>query len=207
MSSSTKDKILKQLAENPVILYMKGVPTAPECGFSAKAVTILNASNIPYTYVDVLRAPFIREKLPSISKWPTFPQLFVNGELVGGCDIIEAMNKDGVLEPLLKSAVKPVGEETAGQVITHSEVEALIGNIYPDAKIFIAGEGCNLEITVVSDQFDGLSMIKQHQGVMDTLSEPLASGRLHAVTLKTHTSPQWQALKAASSAGLLQIQN
>jgi monothiol glutaredoxin len=204
--SSTKEKILKQLAENPVIIYMKGVPTAPECGFSAKAVAILNATNLPYTYVDVLRAPFIREKLPSVSKWPTFPQLFVNGELLGGSDIIEAMDKDGTLLPVLQAALKPAEDNHASTVISHSEVEALIIAAYPDAKIYIVGEGCNLEIAVVSEQFNGATMIKQHQGVMEALSSALASGRLHAVTLKTHTPEQWQAQQTAANPGLLQIQ-
>jgi monothiol glutaredoxin len=205
--SSTKEKILKQLAENPVILYMKGVPTAPECGFSAKTVAILNATNLPYTYVDVLRAPFIREKLPSISKWPTFPQLFVNGELIGGSDIVESMDKDGSLLPILQAALKPVEDAPANPVISHSEVEALIIAVYPDANIHIVGEACNLEIAVISEQFTGASMIKQHQGVMEALSSALASGRLHAVTLKTHTPEQWQAQQtAAANPGLLQIQ-
>lgn len=204
-TSTTKEKILKQLADNPVILYMKGVPSAPECGFSAKTVAILNASKIPYTYVDVLRAPFIREKLPSISKWPTFPQLFVNGELIGGSDIVEAMDKDGSLLPLLQTTVKPVGGETGSHAISHSEVESLIVQVYPDAKLYINGEGCNLEISVVSEAFSGLPMIKQHQGVMDTLTEPLASGRLHAVTLKTFTQEQWLAQQPAANPGLLQI--
>lgn len=200
---STKDKILQQLAENPVIIYMKGVPTAPECGFSAKAVEILNSTKVPYAYVDVLRAPFIRDKLPSVSKWPTFPQLFVKGELIGGADIVEAMDKDGSLLPLLQAAVKTEDEQAQSNTITHSEVEALIVKEYPDAKIAIDGQGCDLSITVVSEQFAGLSMVKQHQGVMATLSEPLASGRLHAVTLKTLTPEQWQ---APAGSGLLQIQ-
>jgi len=206
-SSSTKEKILKQLADNPVILYMKGVPTAPECGFSAKTVGILNAYNIPYTYVDVLRAPFIREKLPSISKWPTFPQLFVNGELIGGCDIVESMDKDGSLLPLLQASLKPQEEAaTASQTITHSEVEVLIVSDYPGAQIHIDGEGCNLAIRVISEKFSGAPLIKQHQGVMATLNEPLASGRLHAVTLNTYTPEQWQALQTDVKPGLLQIQ-
>jgi len=204
--STTKEKILKQLAENPIIIYMKGVPSAPECGFSAKAVTILNASKVPYTYVDVLRAPFIRDKLPSVSKWPTFPQLFINGQLIGGSDIVEAMDKDGSLLPLLQAAIKPPEQAGASQVITHSEVELLITKSYPDAKVFIVGEGCNLEIEVVSELFSGLTMLQQHQGVMDTLSEPLASGKLHAVTLKTYTLTQWQAQQTAANPGLLQIQ-
>lgn len=203
--TTTKDKILKQLADNPIIIYMKGVPSAPECGFSAKASALLTETKVPFAYVDVLKAPFIRDKLPSVSKWPTFPQLFVNGELIGGADIVESMYNDGSLLPLLQNAVKPA-EEGAPTTITHSEVEALIGAAYPGAGIYIEGQGCDLIITVVSEQFAGQTLIKQHQGVMETLSEPLASGRLHAVTLKTHTPEQWQTLKPAAAAGLLQIQ-
>ena len=205
-SNSTKEKILQQLANNPIIIYMKGVPSAPECGFSAKATAILNETRIPYTYVNVLKAPFIREKLPSISKWPTFPQLFVNGELVGGCDIVEAMNNDGSLLPLLQSAVQKENGSAGSTVITHSEVENLILKDYPNAEIQIDGEGCDLSISVVNAMFAGQTMVKQHQGVMATLSEPLASGRLHAVTLKTYTPEQWLALKPANNPGLLQIQ-
>jgi monothiol glutaredoxin len=203
---TTKDKILKQLAENPVILYMKGVPTAPECGFSGKAADILNRTGIPYAYVDVLKAPFIREKLPSVSKWPTFPQLFVNGELIGGADIVEAMDRDGSLLPLLQAAGASAVQSAAGQSIKPSEVEALIENAYPGAEIHIEGQGCDLSITVVSDRFEGLAMIKQHQGVMAALNEAIVSGRLHAVILKTYTPAQWQAQKPASTPGLLQIQ-
>jgi monothiol glutaredoxin len=205
---TTKDKILKQLAENPIILYMKGVPTAPECGFSAKAAEILNKTGIPYAYVDVLKAPFIRDKLPSVSKWPTFPQLFVNGELIGGADIVEAMDHDGSLLPLLQAAVSvPASETESGQTIKPSEVEAMITHAYPGAEIHIEGQGCDLSITVISERFADLTMIKQHQGVMEAVNEPLVSGRLHAVTLKTYTPAQWQAQQPAASAGLLlQIQ-
>ena len=204
---TTKDKILKQLADNPIILYMKGVPSAPECGFSAKASEILNRTQIPYAYVDVLKAPFIRDKLPSVSKWPTFPQLFINGELIGGADIVEAMDQDGSLLPLLQAAVSASAATSGGgQAIAPSEVEALIAGAYPGAEIHIEGQGCDLTITVISDQFESQTMVKQHQGVMAALSEPLATGRLHAVTLKTYTPGQWQARKPAVSAGLLQIQ-
>ena len=202
---STKDTILKQIADNPVIIYMKGVPTAPECGFSGKTIEILNATKVPYAYVDVLQAPFIRDRLPSVSKWPTFPQLFINGELIGGADIVESMYNDGSLLPLLQAAVKLAPGAPENNVITHSEVEALIGTEFPHAQIAIEGQGCDLTIRVVDDQFAGLSMVKQHQAVMATLTEPLASGRLHAVTLKTFTPEQWQAQQPASQAGLLQI--
>lgn len=100
----TEDKIKAQLAENPIILYMKGLPESPECGFSAKAVAAINSTGTPFAFVNVLAAPFIREKLPEISDWPTYPQLFVNGELVGGCDIIVEMAENGELAPLLATA-------------------------------------------------------------------------------------------------------
>ncbi|MGR9052169.1 MAG: Grx4 family monothiol glutaredoxin [Gammaproteobacteria bacterium] len=204
---TTEEKILKQLSENPIILYMKGVPDNPECGFSAKAVAALKATGISYTFVNVMRAPFIREKLPKVSKWPTFPQLFINGELIGGSDIIEAMAQDGSLLPALQAA-QPQPAKADGSVVSHAEVEQLIKGGYPDAEIFIEGEGCDLTITVVSNTFAGQPMVKQQQGVMATLTEPLGSGRLHAVTIKAFTPDQWQDKLAAqgAGAGLLQIQ-
>lgn len=204
---STEDKIRKQLAENPIILYMKGVPSAPQCGFSAKVVGILNGTGVPFAYVDVLAAPFIREKLPKISHWPTYPQLFVNGELVGGCDIVEAMHNDGSLLPLLQNtSVKTESTAAAGDAITHVEVESLIKNSFPDAVIEIDGEGCNLAITVVSEAFLDLPLVKQQQGVMAALAGVLASGRLHAVSLKTFTPEQRREQVNNSASGLLQIQ-
>jgi monothiol glutaredoxin len=103
---STEDKIRKQLADNPVILYMKGTPEAPSCGFSAKASKLLTATGVSYTYVNVLASPFIMEKLPEVSDFPTFPQLFIKGEIIGGSDIIESMLNSGELLPMLKSAAQ-----------------------------------------------------------------------------------------------------
>lgn len=101
---TTEEKIKQQLAENSIILYMKGTPDAPECGFSAKTVDALRSTGFDFAYVNVLAAPFIREKLPQISDWPTFPQLFVNAELVGGCDIVTEMAVSGDLKELLQTA-------------------------------------------------------------------------------------------------------
>jgi len=201
----TEDKIRKQLAENPIILYMKGIPANPQCGFSAKSVGILNATKIPYAYVNVLEAPFIREKLPSISHWPTYPQLFVNGELVGGCDIIEEMSNIGSLLPLLIAAV-PKKAETAKEGLSSLEVEQLVQQGLPEAKVLVEGEGCDLLITVVSEQFTELTLVKKQQLVMATLKEPLASGKLHAVSVKAYTPEEWQALQVNKAPGLLQIQ-
>jgi monothiol glutaredoxin len=200
----TEDKIRTQLAGNPILIYMKGVPTNPQCGFSAKAVGILNATHIPYAYVNVLEAPFIREKLPSISHWPTYPQLFVNAELVGGCDIIEEMSNNGSLLPLLTSAA-PKKAESANEGLTGNEIVQLVKQGFDDANVMVEGEGCDLVITVVSSEFADLSEVKKQQRVLATLKEPLASGKLHAVSVKAFTPDEWQDKQKAS--GLLQIQH
>ncbi|MAR89786.1 MAG: Grx4 family monothiol glutaredoxin [Pseudomonadota bacterium] len=100
-NKTTEQIIRHQLAENPVIIYMKGTPEAPECGFSAAAVAALKQTAKPFAFVNVLQSPFIRERLPRISSWPTFPQLFIKGELIGGSDIIVAMVEDGSLLEML----------------------------------------------------------------------------------------------------------
>ncbi len=200
---NTAEKIQKQLAENPIIIYMKGVPTNPQCGFSAKAVGILNATKIPYAYINVLEAPFIREKLPSISHWPTFPQLFVNGELVGGCDIVEDMSNKGSLLPLLESGID-IKKDVASETLSRGEVAIIVKQGLVDAEVIIEGEGCDLLITVISSKFGDLSMVKKQQLVLATLKEPLASGKLHAVSVKVFSPEEWQDKQKAN--GLLQIQ-
>ncbi|MDP2099796.1 MAG: Grx4 family monothiol glutaredoxin [Methylobacter sp.] len=200
---TTEEKIHAQLAAQPIIIYMKGVPTNPQCGFSAKAVGLLDATHIPYAYVNVLEAPFIREKLPKISHWPTYPQLFVNAELVGGCDIIEEMANNGSLLPLLKSAA-PKKAEAANDALSTAEVVQLVQQGIDDANVMVEGEGCDLTITVVSAQFIDLTMVKKQQLVLATLKEPLASGKLHAVSVKAFTPDEWADKQKAS--GLLQIQ-
>jgi len=200
----TEDKIRKQLEENPIILYMKGIPANPQCGFSGKTVGILDATNIPYAYVNVLEAPFIREKLPSISNWPTYPQLFVNGELVGGCDIVEEMSNNGTLLPLLQTGIPKSSAENDSLSIY--DVEQLVKKGINDADVMIEGEGCDLLITVVSSQFKDLALVKKQQLVMATLKDPLASGKLHAVSVKAYMPDEWQALQVQKPSGLLQIQ-
>jgi monothiol glutaredoxin len=97
------DTIKGQIADNPVLIYMKGSPDAPQCGFSAQATQILMACGERFAYIDILANPDIRATLPSVSDWPTFPQLFVGGELVGGCDIIAEMHQSGELQPMIKA--------------------------------------------------------------------------------------------------------
>ncbi len=102
----TVDTIKKQIADNPVLLYMKGTADAPKCGFSQAAVGALKKAGIEFAYIDVLAAPFIRERLPEVSQWPTFPQLFINGELVGGSDVICESVDDGSLLKVLQQTVE-----------------------------------------------------------------------------------------------------
>lgn len=99
------DTIKQQISENDVILYMKGSPSAPQCGFSQRASQALMACGQRFAYVDILTNPEIRSELPKFANWPTFPQLWVKGELVGGCDIITEMNEKGELKPLIDAAV------------------------------------------------------------------------------------------------------
>ncbi|MFA6163565.1 MAG: Grx4 family monothiol glutaredoxin [Methylobacter sp.] len=202
----TEDKIRNQLATNPIILYMKGIPANPQCGFSGKAVSILNATHIPYAYVNVLEAPFIREKLPSISHWPTYPQLFVNAELVGGCDIIEEMSNNGSLLPLLTAAA-PKKTQAENEALTAGEVVQLVRKGIDDAEVMVEGEGCDLLITVVSSQFTDLTLVKKQQLVMATLKDPLASGKLHAVSVKAYTPDEWRDTQTNKDSGLLQIRH
>ena len=99
----TIDKIKQQIAENPILLYMKGSPKLPSCGFSSQAAQALMACGQPFAYVDILQHPDIRAELPKYANWPTFPQLWVDGELIGGCDIMLEMFQQGELQSLLKA--------------------------------------------------------------------------------------------------------
>jgi monothiol glutaredoxin len=101
MSNPIRDEIQKAISEHDVILFMKGVPERPMCGFSARTVAALDSLGASYAAVDVLPDPRIRQELSAISNWPTIPQLFVKGELVGGCDIVTEMYESGELADTL----------------------------------------------------------------------------------------------------------
>lgn len=98
--------IAKHVKENPIMLYMKGKPSMALCGFSATVVSILKQENVPFGSVDVLEYPSIREGVKQFSDWPTIPQLYVNGEFIGGCDIVKEMHESGELKKLLAEAKK-----------------------------------------------------------------------------------------------------
>jgi monothiol glutaredoxin len=112
MSEEVVAVIKEQIESNPILLYMKGSPAAPQCGFSAQTVQCLISCGERFAYVDVLSNPDIRATLPSYANWPTFPQLYLEGELVGGCDIITEMFESGELEPLVKKAAATAADDT-----------------------------------------------------------------------------------------------
>ncbi len=102
---SIEATIKEQISTNPILLYMKGSPDQPQCGFSAQTVKCLMSCGKRFAFVDILANPEIRATLPGIANWPTFPQLYIEGELVGGCDIVTDMFENGELQKMV-DAVK-----------------------------------------------------------------------------------------------------
>ncbi|MCJ2181958.1 Grx4 family monothiol glutaredoxin [Novosphingobium sp. 1949] len=98
---ATSDRIRSLVTENEIVVFMKGEPAAPQCGFSAGVVKVLDAIGRPYIGIDVLNDPFLREGIKEYSDWPTLPQVYVRGEFVGGCDIVREMYASGELQALL----------------------------------------------------------------------------------------------------------
>jgi monothiol glutaredoxin len=117
-SNPLRDEIQKAISENHVILFMKGTPTEPACGFSARTVAVLQSVGQPFAAVDILPDPRIRQELSALSNWPTIPQLFVDGELIGGADIVAEMYQSGELHEAL-------GLEAAQAQATEPEAAAV----------------------------------------------------------------------------------
>jgi monothiol glutaredoxin len=101
--------IKQTIAENRVVIFMKGTPEFPQCGFSMRTVQALKACGVDFAFVDVLANPEVRANLPRVSNWPTFPQVFVNGELIGGCDITLDLFQRGELQTLLRATTARAG--------------------------------------------------------------------------------------------------
>ncbi len=114
MSQDVLDTIKEQIESNPIILFMKGSPNQPQCGFSQRVSQVLMACGERFAYVDILSNPDIRANLPIYANWPTFPQLWVGGELVGGCDIVVEMYEKGELQTLIKDVPKDQPEAVSG---------------------------------------------------------------------------------------------
>lgn len=105
------ERIKQQVESTPVLLYMKGTPNFPQCGFSGRAVEILQACGAQFAYVNIFEDPDLREKLKEFSNWPTFPQLYINGEFIGGCDIMMDLYEQGELERMVKDVRPEEGDD------------------------------------------------------------------------------------------------
>lgn len=102
----TLTRIKEQIQNNPILIYMKGTPERPQCGFSSQAVAALKACGQEFAYINILENPDIRQELPKYANWPTFPQLYLSGELIGGCDIICQLYQEGELQKLVQAAAE-----------------------------------------------------------------------------------------------------
>ena len=108
MDNTVQDRIQQEITDNPVVLFMKGTPVFPQCGFSAAVVQILSQLGVKFKGVDVLSDPQVRQGIKEFSSWPTIPQLYVKGEFVGGCDIIREMYETGELQQVFEEKGVPV---------------------------------------------------------------------------------------------------
>ena len=104
MADDALTQIEQYVKETPVLIFMKGNPQFPMCGFSAATIQIFDSLGVPYQTVDVLQDPAVRDGIKRYSNWPTIPQVYVKGEFVGGCDIIQEMHQNGELEPIVRAA-------------------------------------------------------------------------------------------------------
>jgi monothiol glutaredoxin len=102
MSDPVIERIEKEIKSSKIVIFVKGSPQAPMCGFSAATMELFSKLGAKFHTVDILSNPEIRMKLPEYSKWPTFPQVFIDGKLIGGCDIVHEMHENGELEPLIR---------------------------------------------------------------------------------------------------------
>lgn len=104
MADDILTQIDQQVKETPILIFMKGNPSFPMCGFSAATIQIFDSLGVPYQTVDILQNPAVRDGIKQYSNWPTIPQVYVKGEFVGGCDIIQEMHQSGELEPVVRAA-------------------------------------------------------------------------------------------------------
>ena len=108
MDTTVQDRIQQEISETPVVLFMKGSPVFPQCGFSAAVVQILSQLGVKFKGVDVLSDPEVRQGIKEFSNWPTIPQLYVKGEFIGGCDIVREMYETGELKEVFEQKGVPV---------------------------------------------------------------------------------------------------
>ena len=112
MTQNVIEQIKSDIQSNKILIYMKGTPEAPQCGFSAATVELIKSFGHPFATRDILAGPGLREQVHKLTNWPTFPQVFVSGKLIGGCDIVHEMHERGELEPLLAEAFNSPNKST-----------------------------------------------------------------------------------------------
>ena len=105
MEANVNDRIRDAIESNRILIYMKGSPSFPMCGFSAATIEVFEQLGVPYQTVDVLKDPEVREGIKRFSNWPTIPQVYVGGKFIGGCDIVREMHAAGELEPMIRDAL------------------------------------------------------------------------------------------------------
>jgi monothiol glutaredoxin len=108
------ERIKQQVESNPIVIYMKGTPEFPMCGFSSRAAQAMATTGVPFAYVNVLEDSEIFQNLPRYANWPTFPQIYINGELIGGCDITLELYESGELKKMMETAANNAHVESAG---------------------------------------------------------------------------------------------
>jgi monothiol glutaredoxin len=107
------ERIKQQVESNPIVIYMKGTPEFPMCGFSSRAAQAMATTGVPFAYVNVLEDTEIFQNLPRYANWPTFPQIYINAELIGGCDITLELYESGELKKMMETAVNNINAESA----------------------------------------------------------------------------------------------
>jgi monothiol glutaredoxin len=195
LDPATKNRITQLITGSDVVLFMKGVPEAPQCGFSATVVGILNSYVSEYETVDVLSNPDIRDGIKAYSSWPTIPQLYVNGEFVGGCDIIKEMAASGELFGAL--GVEPPPEVVPNISVTDSAAEAL-----QQAAAEHGGPSQALHLTVSSDYQSSLSMapradmdVEVNANGITLLIDRMSASRSEGITIDVVDTPRGPGFK------------
>jgi monothiol glutaredoxin len=192
MDQATRERLQSTVQNNPVVLFMKGVREAPQCGFSAQVVQILDGLLPSYVTVDVLSDPAIRQGIKDFSNWPTIPQLYIRGEFVGGCDIVKELYANGELEQKLGVEAKPI--QPPAVTVTGAAAENL------RSALESADEYVRLE---VSPGFDhGLSVTARHPGDfaietagLTVLIDRASAARANGVVIDTVQTPDGPAFK------------
>mmetsp|Transcript_8322 Transcript_8322/g.20252 ORF Transcript_8322/g.20252 Transcript_8322/m.20252 type:complete len:260 (+) Transcript_8322:155-934(+) len=179
-------RLEKLVKKEPVMLFMKGSPDAPQCGFSSRVVKLLTEHKVKFGHFDILKDPQVRAGLKTMSNWPTFPQVYSKGGLIGGLDVLIELAEEGELLNELG------GEEKVTEELLEARIRAAIPTIeHVQADDESDGCGAKFSLHVVAGEFEGMPLIERQRMVHAALGDALP--RIHALTLKCRTSQQYAA--------------